>query len=133
MFLRLFVLTVVIFSFSGCSESTYEDCLLSNLKNSNSDTAARMVSKVCRDKYPLPVKEASQDEPNTVGEAAAAAASTTEYEVIGYTYPDGKSIPIQKTPQANQTEKVIGLYSELYPTEDVAPASKDKSTHTADD
>ena len=57
------VVALLVFVFKLATKShnpqyaSYEDCVLQNVKDAQSDTAARLVHNTCRKLYPLPVDE----------------------------------------------------------------------------
>jgi len=57
------IVALLIFIFKLATKShnpqyaSYEDCVLQNVKDAQSDTAASLVHNTCRKLYPLPVDE----------------------------------------------------------------------------
>ncbi len=82
---------------NACQQKTYEDCILEQMKNGNSDTAARIIARACEEKYGLPAYK-QREEKQSINAPAAEAA------------------PAESTQPTNGNgEKIIGLASELYP------------------
>lgn len=82
---------------TACQQKSYEDCVLEQMKNGNSDTAARIIARACEEKYGLQAYKQREEKQSLNAPAAEAA-------------------PAESTQSANANgDNIIGFESELYP------------------
>lgn len=57
----IIALSLLAFSFPG-EPKTYEDCILDNMKDAQTNNAASLISRSCRAKFPAPIVYMTEEE-----------------------------------------------------------------------